>query len=194
LGFSLGECILEKTSPRLVGRPAAAKLRRVGEARVAGRFVAVLALALLSILDGPLAAQQATPVIYSSLAYIEEAGDLVGTELILLRACGTELASYQLAQGEYSPPILVAVTRHADTLTLVRLDSTLSPVKDTVGLYPMMPEEVIVQSKRAVVFYSSEPDTLPAKRRPYYPNSVKDLRAAMSRMCARLSHPSNEAR
>jgi hypothetical protein len=29
LGFSLGECILEKTSPRLVGRPAAAKLRRV---------------------------------------------------------------------------------------------------------------------------------------------------------------------
>jgi hypothetical protein len=77
------------------------------------RLVASLALLSATLLGAPAPKPRPTPVpvrpvgLYSNLAYIPEAGDVVGTEIFILYGGGQHWALLQLAQGEPDEPVLV---------------------------------------------------------------------------------------
>ena len=133
----------------------------------------------------PSSAHSAAPVVYSSIQYVEEGGDAVGTEVILLHDCGRLFLSYQEAEGGILAPHLVTATERADTVSFV------IPPDSGVGAGTNAPSEVtpartawgVLHGRALVLHVGDIVDTLPRRRRAYVAETLPELRRRAAASC-----------
>ena len=144
------------------------------------RYCWVGAIALIA--PSVLAAQKTPQVeVFSSLAYIEEAGDVIGTELLLIRTPRGVCVSYQIAEGAPGPVRIVSAIARGDSLQFtIPPDSGYSShrPKDLVEAAPARPfrGRVARAGIRAMIEDDGEHIWLPRRRAAYYPESTRRLR------------------
>jgi hypothetical protein len=135
-------------------------------------------------------AQGSSPAIYSSVAHIDETGDVVGTELVVLSACDRVFVSYHYAEGTWLPIERLEGRRSGDTLRFVLPpDSARAmPSGRLVESTPSRAVMVVTARARATLTLPDQsPDTLPRKSAPYDAPAVPALRAYAARMCGHIS-------
>jgi hypothetical protein len=73
---------------------------------------------------------------FTDMRYIQEAGDVIGTELWIVYARGAYWATVQIAEGEPDPPVVVPVRVSGPTvkftLRMPLVDQNGKPAPDTV--------------------------------------------------------------
>ena len=138
--------------------------------------------AIALIVPSVLAAQRSPQVqVFSSLAYIEEAGDVVGTELLLIRTPRGVCVSYQIAEGAPGAVRIVSAIARGDSLQFtIPPDSGYSShrPKDLVDIGPARSfrGRVLQAGIRAMIEGDGERIWLPRRRAAYYPESTRRLR------------------
>jgi hypothetical protein len=87
-------------------------------------LLAAVALSCLALCGSPVAAAKGARItgIYSDLRYIEEAGDLLGTEIRISRSHGRYNASVQVAEGAPGEVITVPVKVDGDKVSFTLTD------------------------------------------------------------------------
>src|SRR5262245_42804960 len=109
-----------------------------------------LALVTTILVSSPAAAQQhPAPVegVYGDLHYIEETGDIVGTEIIVSRLGALYQVSYQEAEGVPGPIFTVPATVHGDSISFQLPPDTVTEVGGGTRrsvLHPHPPFQAIV--------------------------------------------------
>lgn len=131
------------------------------------------------------AARAPAPQVYSSMRYIEDTGDLVGTEVAITRAAGGGLCvSYQLAEGEPGPVRIVPGALRGDMLVFtIPPDSGYymrGASRNAGPLVEIGPARVFRGRLSArglrVPGYADVPgEWLPRRRVAYFPASVHQL-------------------
>jgi hypothetical protein len=160
-----------------------------GSHAVSGALI-VIASVLASSSAHAQGAQESSPAIYSSVAHIDETGDVVGTELVVLRACDRVFVSYHHAEGSWLPINRLEGRRSGDTLRFVLPPDSARAMPSGRLVESTPSRAVVVVTARAgatLTLPDQSPDTLPRKSAPYGARAVPALRAYAARMCG---HPS----
>ncbi len=82
---------------------------RVAMRLMTSRSATILALILLLASGGTAQKKARVTGFYSDMHYIEEAGDVIGTEVWIVYARGSYWATVQVAEGAPEPPVVVPV-------------------------------------------------------------------------------------
>ena len=119
------------------------------------------------------------PEVYSSLEYIEASGDVVGTEVLVLRTARGVCVSYQRAEGAPEPLRIVPAVVRGDSLHF-----TIPPDSAYAGGTRRLVEvgparrfrgRLTATGLRAEIAGDVGPTWLPRRRRAYFPASARQL-------------------
>lgn len=119
------------------------------------------------------------PEVYSSMTYIEEAGDVVGTEVLVLRTTNGVCVSYQDAEGQPGPMRIIRGEIRGDSL-LFRIPPDSGYTSSTHKPVEVRPARwfrgrTSVRGLRARIDGETESILLPHKQHPYFRDSSHAL-------------------
>lgn len=161
----------------------------------------VAASTMVLILASAAGAQSPAPTleIFNSFKYFEQAGDLAGMEVILMRTRAGACVSYQDAEDERGKPRIVPADIRGDSLfftvppdsgfefhiTPSSRDSTWTEATHAMHFSGRMSAaglRVYVNGRQP------DPDWLPRRRRAYFPESARKLSNLAPEKCAIRAH------
>lgn len=111
---------LQRTRASSSARRSPLSFSTLGDAKRFGRWVAVVGVVLLLGAPSPAGAAEKRDRVtglFSDMHWVEEAGDVVGTEVLISYSSGMKghyWAYVQVAEGSPSPPVLVEATVSGD--------------------------------------------------------------------------------
>lgn len=118
--------------------------------------------------------------VYSSMRYIEEAGDVVGVELLIVQTPHGACASYQIGEGAPGPVRIVPVTMRGDSLAFTIPPDSGYDSRHPKDLIEAMPARafrgrISVTGIRAITEENTKSTWLPRRKTPYYRESLQRL-------------------
>jgi hypothetical protein len=142
------------------------------------RYLILSALLLApSVLGATL--RRAKPEVFSSMEYIEESGDVVGVEVLVVRAGSGACVSYQRAEGAPGPLRVVQAAVRGDSLVFrIPPDSAYTSGPRTlveVGPARWFRGRMTARGLRARIEREAAPIRLPRRTQPYFPESARQL-------------------
>lgn len=149
-----------------------------------------IAFILILLTATTLGAQQshAKPVVYSSMTYVEEAGDVVGTEMLILRTATGVCVSYLEAERAPRPPRIIRGEIRGDSL-LFTIPPESAYTNDTHKLIQVVSARafrgrITTRDMRARIDGDTTTIVLPRKRSAYFSEAARELaNASVGGLC-----------
>ena len=127
-----------------------------------------------------------SPAAFSSMESIEQTGDVVGTEVLVLRTSNGACVSYQLAEGAAEPLRIVRAELRGDSLVFrIPPDSAYrggTHELEEIGPALWFRGRLTTRGLRAQIEGYAEAIWLPRRRHPYFSASARQLSNAVRRM------------